>query len=39
MRNYKFTVQCKSGAVKVYEFQAQDYRRARMMLEVFIANN
>ena len=39
MRNYRFEVQCKSGAVKIFECEAPDFRRARVLLDAFIANN
>lgn len=39
MRNYKFTVQCKSGAMKTFEFQAKDFLAARAQLAELVDNN
>lgn len=39
MNNYKFTAQCKSGAIKTFEFQAAGYLAARTKLQELIEAN
>lgn len=39
MRTYQFTALCASGEWKTVEFQAENFRQARQMLDEFIRNN
>ena len=39
MRNYKFTAKCKSGEWKTFEFQAENYKDARVKLSELIESN
>lgn len=39
MRNYKFTVQCKSGEWKTFEFQAKNFLAARAELADLVEKN
>lgn len=36
---YKFTARCKSGKVKAFECEAENYKQARALLSEFIESN
>lgn len=39
MREYTFTAECKSGAVKTFTFEAEGYKAARAKLQELIEAN
>lgn len=39
MKTYKFTALCKSGQVKTFEFEAENFREARKKLQELIDSN
>lgn len=39
MRTYKFTVLCRSGQTKTFEFEAENYTQARRILQDYVDKN